>query len=248
MCNPLLFALALTGGGVAANAAGARKAEKASVNVRRAEDSRQNMYQQQAEAGFAKNMKTAGVEDVIAKQGAATTDREQAYSAASMAAPRAAEVAASGSMGGNRVVAGNLAQAMSGANERVAQLGNARARLNSFGDAMFDTNLQLGRGREEIGLAANLSANSLRPMEAEMGAAAKKGDKLKMLGTILMAAGSAAAGGAGAAAGAAAGTGATAATTAAKLGSLGAGLGSAYGGQNTGGANYFIRRAPASGY
>lgn len=212
MCNPLLIGAALMVGGAAASNHGAKKAERAAINVRRAEDARQAQYQQQAEGGLRDNMEAVQRENIEDRQTQATASREDAYRAQGMAAPRAAQMASSGSMGGNRVVASSLADAMQRANERVAQLGNARARLNSFGDAMFDTNILLGRGREQIGQAANLAAHSLRPVDAELGAAQHKGSNARALGSLLSTVGGAVMGGAGAAS-AGAGAGAASAGT-----------------------------------
>jgi hypothetical protein len=185
-------------GGAYAQHRGQEQSENAVVNVRRAEDSRQNVFKEQAEAGLKKNMQNSTEEAVTGRQTASAASREAAYRAANAAAPHATQQAAAGSLGGNKVVADNLGQMLAGVADRVSQQGDARARLGSFGDAMFDTNLLLGRGREDIGQAGNFAAGSLRPVEMEMEAGAHKGDKVKALGTLLQIAGTAMMGGAGA--------------------------------------------------
>lgn len=210
MCEPTTIAagVALLAG-TAASAIGARKAENAVVNVRRAEDSRQNTFKAEAEGGLKKNMDATTAEAITGRQGSAAAQREAAYRAANAAAPHATQQVASGSLGGNKVVSDSLGQMLASVGDRVSQQGNARARLGSFGDAMFDTNVLLGRGRQDIAKAADFASGSLKPLQMEMEAGSHKGDKMKALGTMLQMVGSTMLAGAGAAAGgASAGAGA----------------------------------------
>jgi hypothetical protein len=205
MCNPLAIGIGLMAAGTGAQMHGQRRAEEAAVNVRRAEDARQTVYRGEAEAGFDRNMTATSRETVDAGITDNSKQREAAYNAANMAAPRAAEQASSGSLGGNRVVATNLGDAIAKANAYVQQLGAARAQLNAFGDTMFDQQIETGRGRQDIGQAANLAMHSLKPLEAEGLAASHKGSNTRALGSLLSTVGAAIMGGAGAAAGGAAG-------------------------------------------
>ena len=215
MCEPMTIGagIALLAG-AAASSYGASKSENAVVNMRRAEDSRQAGHQQEAEAGFKKNMNASSEEAITGGMTGAAKAREAAYKAANANAPRATVQAATGSLGGNKVVNDSLAQMLNAVGQRVSQQGDARARLGSFGDAMFDTNVLLGRGRQEIGQAGNFAAGSMRPLGMEMDAASHKGDKAKALGTLLSTVGSAMLAGAGAAAGGAAGASGGAVTNA----------------------------------
>jgi len=244
MCNPLAIGAVLMAAGTAAQYQGNKRAEKAAVNVRRAEDSRQNMFKEQAEGGLRKNMDAASAEAIEGQQAASAKSRSEGYSNASMQAPQLAQMVSSGALGGNQVVQDSLAGALGRANANAAQLGEARSRLNSFGDAMFNTNVQLGRGREEIGTAGDFAKRSAEATGMELQAAAHRGDKLKMLGTLLTAVGGAAMGGAGAAGGAGAGAGAsaTAAGTASSgmIGALGAGLGPMLSAFGSGGGNSYL--------
>lgn len=201
MCNPLAFGAALMAAGTAAQMKGQNDAEKERKNVRRREEARQELYKKDAESAFEGNRKALQVEEVTGKMASNQAAREEAYKAASMAAPRSAEMAASGSLGGNKVVAANLGEVLAGVNQRVAQTGQARADLASFGDAMFDTSILTGRGREGIAMAADHARGSMRVLPWELEGANRKGAAARTLGQIASTVGGAMIGGAGAAAG-----------------------------------------------
>jgi hypothetical protein len=77
-------------GGAYAQHRGAVKSEEASVNVRRAEDARQKIYEEQAEGGLKKNMDAVDADTINSGNAANAAAREAAYSAQSLAAPHAA--------------------------------------------------------------------------------------------------------------------------------------------------------------
>lgn len=208
MCDPMTIGagIALLAG-TAAQQYGQDKSERAVVNMRRAEDARQEGYRGEAEAGLRKNMAATSREAIDSGMASSVKSREAAYRAANAQAPHATTQVASGSLGGNKVVSDSLAQMLDEVGRRVAQQGNARARLGSFGDAMFDASILTGRGRQQIGQAGNFAAGSLKPLGMEMEAASHKGDKARALGTLLTTVGTAMLGAGGAAAGAGAGTG-----------------------------------------
>lgn len=268
MCNPMAIAAGVAMvAGTYAQHRGQVKAEEAQINVRRAEDSRQKIYKEQAEAGLSKNMDATSADTITSKINTNTATRDAAYKAQGMAAPHAAEQASSSSLGGNSVVSDNLKQALGAAQQRTDGIGNARAQLGAFGDTMFDTNILTGRGRQDIGQAADSARHSLQPVDAELGAAGHKGDKLKNLGTLLQIAGSVMSAGAGTAAaggGAAAASGSTAAAgsgTAAATGAMGSSMTSwlspllasgasmyAGGGQSSNPYNLYNRRTDVAPY
>jgi hypothetical protein len=207
MCNPLLIGAGLMLGGAAATHHGQKKAEKASLNVRRAEDARQKGHQADAESAFAQNTAVMDADTFKGNMRANAAQREAAYAQANAIAPTSVQQAASSAMGGNTVVDDNRAQVMHAINGRVAQHGAARADLGSFGDTTFDASLLLNRGREGIAQAGNFARGSAEQMGAELEAAKGKGRNARMLGSLLSAVGGAVVGGAGAAAGAAGATG-----------------------------------------
>jgi hypothetical protein len=211
MCNPLMIGAAVaTLAGTGAQIHGQRKAEKAAVNVRRAEDARQAGFREQAETAFAGNQRAFEREAIDENMAAKQTAREAAYRAANANAPRAAAPVAAGSLGGNKVVQSNLANTLRDTSKRTTAQGAARAELGSFNDAMFDASLLQRRGREGIGMASSFGRGSLNATGAELQAAQHKGDRAKQLGQILSTIGAAMSAGAGAAAagaGAAAGGG-----------------------------------------
>ncbi|MFA7604917.1 MAG: hypothetical protein WCY29_18140, partial [Novosphingobium sp.] len=214
----LAWGVALMAAGTAANYHGQKKADKAIASVRTAEKDRQAGFKEQAESAFAQNQQALDFENVTQSMASKAAAREGAYQAVNAAAPRAAEQAAAGSMGGNRVVAGNLAAALGRASGNVNAAGRARAQLGAFGDAMFDASLLTRRGREGIAQAGDFASGSQRATEYELNAAQRRGDNAKALGALLTAIGGGVMGGAGAAAGGAsagaAGAGATTASTA----------------------------------
>lgn len=228
MCEPttIAYGAALLLGGAYVNNEGVKQADRASVSVRRLEDGRQKKYEDQAKQALDQNLQTATVEQVSGGQAAAAKSREDAYKTQQMAAPQASRQLSQGAMGGNKVVASSLGDALGSANKRADAIGAARAQLGGFGDSMFNTNLLLGRGTQKIDEAGRLAKASMSPIQAELGSAAHKGSKTRALGQLLQMAGSIYLAGAG---GAAAGVGSGAAGAGAGA-AAGAGAGSAAGG------------------
>ena len=233
MCNPLAIGIGLMAAGTGAQMHGARKADKATLAAHVAERERQKGHQEQAESAFAENQKALDFENVEQSMANNAAARQDAYSAVNAAAPRAAEQAAAGSMGGNQVFAGDLAAALGRAGDAVGQAGAARANLGAFGDSMFDASLLTRRGREQIAQAGDFASGSEKASRWEFEAARRRGDNARALGALLSTVGGSVLGGAGAAAGAGAGAGAgataigagTATGTAATTGATAAGLG-----------------------
>jgi hypothetical protein len=220
----MLAGLALMAGGTAVTIRGQKKAEEAAVNVRRAEDSRQKRFKDEAEAAFGRNEAALDSDNIKGNMKATAATREAAYAAANANAPRSIQQASSNTLGGNKVVDANLGSALQAAGGRVQQQGAARADLGSFGQTMFDANILTGRGRSEIAQQGDFSRGSMNAIGAELESAKNRGKNMRMLGSVLTAVGGAMMGGAGAAAGAGGvGAGAGAATGAASGGAAAAG-------------------------
>lgn len=199
MCDPLTIAAgAMMFGSAYANNRAQSQVQKANLNVRRAEDARQAGYRQQAELAYAKNKDLFDPGKAQGEMKSSAKERTDAYTKANMAAPRAAAAASSASMGGNRVVQEANAARLADATSRASAHGAAGAELMSLGDMLFGADLARGRNRDDINMSANFARGSLRPLDAELEAAAHKGDKMRMLGTLLGAGGSALMAGAGA--------------------------------------------------
>lgn len=228
MCEPttIAYGAALLLGGAYVQNEGVKTADRAAVSVQKLEDGRQKKYADGANQALDKNIDTATVEQVSGGQAAAAKSREDAYKTQQMAAPQASQQLSQGSLGGNKVVASSLGEALDAANSHASSIGAARAQMGGFGDSMFNTNLLLNRGSQKIDEAGQLARASMAPVQAELGSAAHKGSKTRALGQLLQMAGSIyLAGAGGAAGGAAAGAGGTAGAAAG--GAAGSAAGSA---------------------
>jgi len=201
MCNPVIFALALTAAGSAAQAAGARRAAKAMAGARTAESIRQKGFQDQA---------NAVVDDSLNKSGKDATDKGMADAAAQRAAASDAAVAdvrapieATGAnLAGDQTV--NAVMASEGdvaANKNLGyatQQGRAKANLLSFNDVTFQNAINNIKAGQQLNTVGNFMRGSSNVLPIELEAASRQGEGLKTLGTALSTAGSVVGMGAGA--------------------------------------------------
>jgi len=201
MCNPVIFALALTAAGSAAQAAGARKAAKAMAGARTAESIRQKGFQDQA---------NAVVDDSLNKSGKDATDKGMADAAAQRAAASDAAVAdvrAPREATGTNLAGDQTANAVMASEGDVAaaknlgyatQQGRAKANLLSFNDVTFNNAINNVKAGQKLNTVGNFMRGSSNVLPIELEAASQKGEGLKTLGTMLSTAGSVVGMGAGA--------------------------------------------------
>jgi hypothetical protein len=201
MCNPAIFALALTAAGSAAQAAGARKAAKAMEGARIAESIRQKGFQSQADSINSES---------LSKSGRDMTDKGMAESAAARSAASDAAVAdvrrpveatgsnLAGDQTANQVMAteGDLAAAKN--LNYATQQGRAKANMLSFNDVTFQNAINNIRSGQQLNTVGNFMRGSSNVLPIELEAASRQGDSLKTLGTTLSTAGSVVGMGAGA--------------------------------------------------
>ena len=193
MCPPIV-ALALTAAGTAATAAGVRKAQKAQDGAREAERIRQKGFQDEADARATENFNKTnkGATD------SGMTKSEEERKAASDAA--VSEVRAPVEATGKNL-AGDSAAAKLVANENASQAargigyalqqGAAKAKLASLNDVWFENSLLNARTNQDIARVANFAKGSADVLPVELEAAARKGQGLRTVGSLLSTAGTA---------------------------------------------------------
>lgn len=201
----------MTAAGTAAQAAGARKAQKAMAGAREAERIRQKGYQAESDAAFDESMSKQGAD--LQKEKIAQAEAER--TATAQAAQTPAAIVNIPTQGETPTVVADETSARVGAgNAQAAQDAANRAALASFGDVQLGNallNTRYGQQQAQIGRNMQGSANVLG---IEMDAASRRGDSLKGIGSGLVAGGSLLGMGAGMGWGApAATTGSTAANT-----------------------------------
>jgi hypothetical protein len=193
MCDPITIGLMV--GGTLATAHGQRQQSRALSSTREAERARQSKIQGEADAAYSKSKQTYAPEKVKGDAAAAVKDRTTEYKSQNLAAPRAASAPSSASQGGNQVVKDAYSRTLGAATAQGDQMGQARAELAGFGDAMFNADLQHGRARDDIGMAASFARGSAGVLGSELEAAQHKGSKMRALGSLLQQAGMVSAGG-----------------------------------------------------
>jgi hypothetical protein len=164
-------------------AIGNNKARRASNNAYVAEKGRQTEMQRRQDAVLDQSYDSLNkLKDPNAEQ-AAIDKRKAAFVAALNARP--ADSAYLPGQDAAPAVVGDAAAA-SGAREGAfsAQQAEALARMTGMGDQLFDTNINLNRGSQEIGQVARDRINSANALDAELRAAAFKGQTLRGLGGL----------------------------------------------------------------
>lgn len=191
MCTPLI-ALALTAAGTAASAAGVRKAQKAQDGAREAERTRQKGFQSEADARAAENQASTGKGATDSGMKKAEEERKAASDAA-VAEVKAPVEATGANLAGDgsaaKLVAGETAtQAAKGLGYAIQQ-GAAKAKLSGFNDVGFENALLNARTNQDIARIANFAKGSSDVLPVELEAAARKGEGLRTLGSVLSTAG-----------------------------------------------------------
>lgn len=180
-------ALALTAAGTAAQAAGARKAQKAMTNAQAIESGRQGKLRQEADSLFNESLSEQGADSQKKRLADQVTERQEVVTAAQSKAP-VVDVPVQG--GAPTIVADETASRVSQGNVsagREAALGAALGGYNDLqlGNALLNT--RYGQGQANL---SRFMRDSSDVLGFEMAAAARKGDKLKSVGQGLQVAGS----------------------------------------------------------
>lgn len=192
MCNPAVVPYVIAAAGAVASYQGQKKSNQAVADAAAAERRRQKGYQQTAETAFNRSEQAFSPEEVDADIGASTQARTNEYNAQNLAAPRSAEQAASGSMGGNKTVQEANARTLGSALNQAGQIGDARAKMSGFADMLFNKELDNNRNRDGINMAINFARSSANTAGPEMQQAGQAGAGLASLGQLLAIAGQAA--------------------------------------------------------
>lgn len=208
MCFPFAIPLALMAAGATASYAGNKQAQDAQSATSRAEQARQQVFSQRQDALVQNSMdQTAatagkGLDDATAARQAELTAALGGASPTQDFLPGAQDADHTLADSANKIVATQHAG--------TAAHADASARLQALGDALFKTNVGVGRNSQEVNQIGEFKQGSAAVLPAELNAAAQKGSGLRTLGQIAMTIGSMAAGGGGlgAAASGAAGAGA----------------------------------------
>ena len=201
MCTPVIFALALTAAGSAAQAAGARRAAKAMAGARTAESIRQKGFQDEATRINDQSLSKSGRASTDADMKAANEARaaEADAAVADVRAPvEAAGANLAGDQSGNQVM---ITEADAARNKNLGyatQQGRAKADLLSFNDITFQNAINNMRSGQQLNTISNFMRGSSNVLPIELEAASRRGDNLKTLGTALSTAGSVVGMGAGA--------------------------------------------------
>ena len=195
----------MTAVGTAAQAAAARKSQKAMSGAREAERIRQKGYQEQSDAAFNESMSQQGSDLQKEKIAQAEAQRTETTQGAQQQAP----VVSVPTQGGAPAVVADETSARVGAgNTQAAQDAANRAAMASFGDVQLGNALLNSRYGQQQAQIGNFMRGSSNVLGAEIEDASHAGDSLKGIGSGLIAGGSLLGMGAGM------GLGATAATAA----------------------------------
>lgn len=201
MCFPLAIPLALMAGGAVAKMIGDHQAQKAQTNTYQAERSRQKALDAKQQGLFKDSLaKTDELHDPNA-QNAAVADRTAALTAGVPAA-NAPGAYLPGSSSAPSVVATAADHSAAGTAAYTSNLAAAMARMGAPGDQLLKTNIGLGRNSQGIDQLSTTKKYSASVLDAEMRAAAHKGDTLRGLGGLASSIGGAMMGGMGGAGGA----------------------------------------------
>lgn len=180
------LALAGTGMTVAAQEQGRSEQRK----VQRAESERQSSYQDEARKEFAVSEQGAGLDSQASQLMREQGERAGAYEKAATGAQALPALPTSAtSMDGNKVVGGEMADALSRARRYNTQQGSAQSRLAGYGDLNLNNAITNSRQMQKMNLIGNLSQGSARVLPYELQSAAGKGDNLAQLGQLVSALG-----------------------------------------------------------
>ena len=184
MCGPWALPLSLAIGGVsgALQYAGAKKAEHAQERAYQAERARQQAFTAEQEGAWRDSLDRAGGMSGADAQAAAVAHREAPLVAAIQPASRADYLP--GSSSAAPVVRAASDRAAEGQRAVSADRAHAVANLNGFGDQLFDTSIMNARNAGKIGQIGSFMGGSAAASEAEVRAAAHKGELLRGLGQL----------------------------------------------------------------
>ena len=205
MCNPLAIGLMVAGTALQVNAQHRRQSamEDAAEDARAAESLRQDKLREERESTLVESQQGMGLDAQNAALAEAQAKREAAYSDASVP---------DSSTGGNtsgvatdsgvpKIVSEDASNKREAANADVRSIGDARARLGSYGDVSLGNRIANSNSANTIGMLggfAKQSANLLPgEVQAAMASKAGKGRNQELLGTALQLYGSAGAPGTG---------------------------------------------------
>lgn len=183
MCDPISIGVALAAAGTAAQYAGNQQAKRATNQRLDAESLRQKAKTEEQQGLLDQSYNAAQKLKAPAETQAVTDKNKAAFIAALNSAPQT-QGYLPGSDNAPKVVADNASKANSDQRAFSEQQANAMADLRSFGDQMLDTNIALGRSGQGIGQLARDKVRSADALNAELRAAAFKGQGLRNFGSL----------------------------------------------------------------
>lgn len=197
MCNPLAIGAVMAVAGTAMQVRAQQQREREMNNFQRAESERQQEIQNKAKPLLAENREEYSRESIDSKMAAEATKRAAEYDAQAANAPQANEPLAGSQQSGNVVVLDAFRRALGDATERAGQIGQARAKLSSFGDAMQGAGLENQQRTDQLGMLGSFSAGSANVLPFELQQAATRQRGAATAGNILTSVGTSVIGGAG---------------------------------------------------
>lgn len=192
MCDPITASIALAAAGSVAQAAGVRKAQKAQAGAQEAERIRQKRYQSEADARASENLAATNKDATDKGMDKSKAEREAASAKAvsevqAPLAPSGENLA--GDQTANAVIDAETAKQASKGLGFALQQGSAKANLASLNDVMFQNAISNARANQDIGRIANFARGSADVLPIELEAAARRGQGLRTLGSLLSAGG-----------------------------------------------------------
>lgn len=188
MCDPLSIAAAVaTVAGSAAQAAGARKAERARDQAIAAERLRQDEFGRRSEIQFGDALAEHTRDRQDEKIGDAVARRQQAFDRATERRPSADRTP--GSSRAPAVIQSETKSQNARAERRSAGEGAAQASLGSWADLLLSGAQARQRAGDQVNAINSFRRGSLDVLPLEVQAAGRKGRGLRTLGDLLVAGG-----------------------------------------------------------
>lgn len=187
MCDPITIAgAALLAGSTVANQVAANRVQKARDNAMAAERTRQNAFDQQAEALNVRSQDryqdfSGQQDDKASELGQYFTDQQIEQGNANQSAVAEQTIPQSGS----NVVVAEEAKQRGQARDYADQQGNALGELRSFGDLIGQIGRSQARDASEIGQIGVFKRGSSNVLPFELEAANSAGNGAKLFGDIL---------------------------------------------------------------
>ena len=192
MCNPIAVAMVVAGTALQANAQSRRAAamKDAAADARALEAGRQGKLRDEREQTLVASQQGMGVDAQNSALADAAAKRDAAYDEAK---PDSSAVSASYGTsvdsGTPKIVMEDAANKKAAAKEEVDAVGNARARLGSFGDVGLGNRITNSNAANQIGMLGGFARQSAGLLPGEVQAAmeskAGKGRNQELLGTAL---------------------------------------------------------------